>query len=153
MVSLYLRECRQSIGLYDILAPLSSLLSFRQIVFRSGGLDNPVTIKQFLNDSTLPHPRTPLQPDYSQCSQPEDLNMVTIQSIMNADLDSSTTEWIEAQLSAGALGVKSSTGEVKWNRLREGLQGVVHRLASEVSTNRPDSSLSFHILASEGGEI
>ena len=58
--------------------------------------------------------------------------MVTIQSIMNADLDSSTTEWIEAQLSAGALGVKTPTGEMKWNRLREGLQGVVHRLASEV---------------------
>lgn len=58
--------------------------------------------------------------------------MVTIQSIMNADLDTSTTEWIEAQLSAGALGVKSPTGEMKWNRLREGLQGVVHRLASEV---------------------
>lgn len=57
---------------------------------------------------------------------------MTIQSIMNADLDSSTTEWIEAQLSAGALGVKTSSGEVKWNRLREGLQGVVHRLASEV---------------------
>lgn len=54
---------------------------------------------------------------------------------MNADLDSSTTEWIEAQLSAGAAGgikVNSSTGEVKWDRLREGLQGVVHRLATEV---------------------
>lgn len=60
--------------------------------------------------------------------------MVTIQSIMNADLDSSTTEWIEAQLSAGSsLGVANPTGIVKWNRLREGLQGVVHRLASEVS--------------------
>lgn len=58
--------------------------------------------------------------------------MVTIQSIMNADLDSSTTEWIEAQLSSGALGVKPPTGEMKWNTLREGLQGVVHRLASEV---------------------
>lgn len=60
---------------------------------------------------------------------------MTIQSIMNADLDSSTTEWIEAQLSAGAAGgiqVNSSTGEVKWDRLREGLQGVVHRLATEV---------------------
>ncbi|CAB1103813.1 unnamed protein product [Ectocarpus sp. CCAP 1310/34] len=68
-----------------------------------------------------------------QPSQPEDLNMVTIQSIMNADLDSSTTEWIEAQLSAGSsLGVANPTGIVKWNRLREGLQGVVHRLASEV---------------------
>lgn len=66
---------------------------------------------------------------------------------MNADLDSSTTDWIEAQLSAGALGVKSSTGEMKWNRLKEGLQGVVHRLASEVRRKPPSSLLPFHILA------
>eukprot|EP00903_Cladosiphon_okamuranus_P022080 g20305.t1 len=73
-------------------------------------------------------------------TQPEDLNMVTIQSIMNADLDSSTTDWIEAQLSAGALGVKTPSGEMKWNRLREGLQGVVHRLASEFSEAKRDTN-------------
>lgn len=59
--------------------------------------------------------------------------MVTMQSIMSADLDSSTTQWIESQLSDGAAVPTSSTGEVKWNRLREGLRGVVHRLALEVS--------------------
>lgn len=58
--------------------------------------------------------------------------MVTMQSIMNADLDSSTTEWIEAQLSAGARAEPNDHGEVKWAKLRTGLQGVVHRLAAEV---------------------
>ena len=53
---------------------------------------------------------------------------------MNADLDSSTTEWIEAQLSSGAMGVESSKSGKDWGRLRAGLSGVVNRLAVEVST-------------------
>lgn len=52
---------------------------------------------------------------------------------MNADLDSSTTEWIEAQLSSGAMGVESSKSGKDWGRLRAGLSGVVNRLAVEVS--------------------
>ncbi|CAM9427493.1 unnamed protein product [Ectocarpus fasciculatus] len=91
---------------------------------------------EFILDKYSPDQRTQekLEMVLNIISQPEDLNMVTIQSIMNADLDSSTTEWIEAQLSAGSsLGVANPTGIVKWNRLREGLQGVVHRLASEFS--------------------
>eukprot|EP00752_Nemacystus_decipiens_P009675 g8644.t1 len=97
---------------------------------------------EFVLDKYSPDQRTQekLEMVLNIISQPEDLNMVTIQSIMNADLDSSTTEWIEAQLSAGALGVKTPTGEMKWNRLREGLQGVVHRLASEFSEAKRDTS-------------
>lgn len=45
-------------------------------------------------------------------SLPEDLNMVTMQSIMSADLDTSTTEWIEAQLSTGSSGPSTASGEV-----------------------------------------
>ncbi|CAM9207410.1 unnamed protein product, partial [Scytosiphon promiscuus] len=96
---------------------------------------------EFVLDKYSPDERTQEKLDMvlNIISQPEDLNTVTIQSIMNADLDSSTTEWIEAQLSAGAAGglkVHSSTGEVKWDRLRQGLQGVVHRLATEYSESK-----------------
>lgn len=45
-------------------------------------------------------------------SLPEDLNMVTMQSIISADLDTSTTEWIEAQLSTGSSGPSTASGEV-----------------------------------------
>jgi len=100
--------------------------SWRRLVQLSGILCAPLLRPSMSHLSTFLF-------SHSRHSQPEDLNTVTIQSIMNADLDSSTTEWIEAQLSSGALGVKASTGEMKWNRLREGLQGVVHRLATEVS--------------------
>lgn len=54
--------------------------------------------------------------------------MVTRQSIMNADLDSLTTDWIEAQLSSA----HGSWGEMRSSRLSDGLQGMVYRLALEV---------------------
>lgn len=54
--------------------------------------------------------------------------MVTRQSIINADLDPLTTDWIEAQLSSS----HGSWGEMRSSRVKDGLQGVVYRLALEV---------------------
>lgn len=53
---------------------------------------------------------------------------------MNADLDSSTTQWIEAQLSSGDMGVETLKGGKDWGRLRAGLSGVVNRMVGEVSS-------------------
>lgn len=87
-----------------------------------------------------PAPRRP--PLYQKSSWgcfslPEDLNTVPVQSIMCADIDSSTAEWMEAQLSppASSAGAGVTVGAAKWGRLREGLQNVVHRMAREVLYN------------------
>lgn len=96
--------------------------------------------QQTLSHIVYSPPLVPLVPPDapipSSNSLPEDLNTVTMQSIRNADLDSSTAEWIEAQLSSGASSHNNHTGEVKWLRLKEGLKGVVHRMASEVRMSR-----------------
>ncbi|CAN0152515.1 unnamed protein product [Ascophyllum nodosum] len=117
--------------------------AFNRRVVLETPLQQAARALEFILDHYSPDARTQekLEMVLNIISLPEDLNMITRQSIINADLDSSTTEWIQAQLSSGSSPVQGSNRGSKWKRLRTNIRGVISRVADEaVNKQKIESS-------------